>query len=583
MELMVTPRLINDDRIFGDGDEMFDRDGAVRAPYRGLHHAMQELGGEEIAHRSEIMARTYLDQGITFDLAGEERAFPVDAIPRVVEAEEWERVSEGVSQRISALEAFLTDMYTAREGLKDGVVPRGLVPIDSATMRVMDGYVPPNGVRIHIAGIDLIRGGDGRLRVLEDNVRIPSGVSYVLSNRRAMAHVFPELFPAAGVQRVSEYPSQLLSALRQASPVGELEATVVVLTPGRFNSAYFEHTLLARTMGVELVEASDLVVRERRLYMRTTAGLRRVDVVYRRIDDAFLDPLVFRPDSLLGVPGLIDAVLAGNVVLANAVGNGIADHKSTYRYVPDMIRYYLGEEPLLPQVDTWCLDDSTARGEVLDRLDEVVVKPVNGSGGTGVMIGPDATAAQREEVREKILADPAGWIAQPLQHLSTIPTLTEHGIRPRHADLRPFALNTGDGIWVLPGGLTRVALREGEKIVNSSRGGGSKDTWVLIADRVHSASEPPETHHAITGDAADGSRAALGCDDGLIEPPLTTAEPPPTIAGAPPTTAAIPIIGEDTLDVVGVAPSSMVATSIDAEQSDSLRGTSRGEGERHAE
>lgn len=466
------------------GDEMFASDGSVRPTYQALHDALDGLGLEEFRARSDSLARSYLDQGITFDYAGEERPFPIDAIPRVIDAEEWSRVSAGVTQRVRALEKFLADLYQDQQAIADGVVPVELITSSPYMVDAMRGHTPPNGVRIHISGIDLVRDGAGDFRVLEDNVRTPSGVSYVLSNRRAMAQGFPELFGARPVRRVGEYPGRLLAALQAAAPdtAGE-EATVVVLTPGRFNSAYFEHSLLARTMGVDLVEASDLVERGERVYMRTTAGLRRVDVIYKRTDDDFLDPEVFRPDSMLGVPGLVRSILAGNVVVANAIGNGLGDDKLTYTYVPDLIRYYLSEEPILPNVDTWRLEEPEALEEVLDRLDELVVKPVDGSGGKGIVIGPAASLEELGALRERLRADPRGWIAQPVVQLSTIPTLVEDGPEPRHVDLRPFALNSGDDIWVLPGGLTRVALPRGEMIVNSSRGGGSKDTWVLAPQR----------------------------------------------------------------------------------------------------
>ena len=394
------------------GDEMFAADGTVRPTYQALHDALDGLGLEEFRARSESLALSYLDQGITFDYAGEERPFPIDAIPRVIAAEEWSRVSAGVAQRVRALEHLLEDVYQDRRAVADGVIPAELIASSADVVEAMRGYSPPGGVRIHISGIDLVRDGAGDFRVLEDNVRTPSGVSYVLSNRRAMAQGFPELFAARPVRRVGEYPGRLLAALQAAAPdtAGE-EATVVVLTPGRFNSAYFEHSLLARTMGVDLVEASDLVERGERIYMRTTAGLRRVDVIYKRTDDSFLDPEVFRPDSMLGVPGLVRAILAGNVVVANAIGNGIGDDKLTYTYVPDLIRYYLSEEPILPNVDTWRLEEPDSLAEVLDRLDELVVKPVDGSGGKGIVIGP---AASREELDQ--LRFPCHYLPSEKQH-----------------------------------------------------------------------------------------------------------------------------------------------------------------------
>lgn len=550
------------------GDEMIAPDGAVRSRYRELGGGVRALGPEEFRSRSESLARSYLDQGVTFDYAGEERPFPLDAIPRVVGAEEWARVSAGVGQRVRALEAFLDDLYTDRRVIADGVIPEQLVATSRYVVEQMRGYRPPNGVRVHISGIDLVRDGDGGFRVLEDNARTPSGVSYVLSNRRAMLQTFPELFSCFPVRSVAEYPGRLLATLRAAAPdtAGE-EPTVVVLTPGRYNSAYFEHSLLARTMGVELVEAGDLVERNDRIYMKTTAGLRRVDVIYKRTDDDFIDPEVFRPDSLLGVPGLVRAVLAGNVVLANAIGNGVADDKLTYTYVPDLIRYYLGEEQILPNVDTWRLEDPDSLEEVLDRLHELVIKPVDGSGGKGIVIGPAATRAELDELRTRLQADPRDWIAQPVVQLSTIPTLVEAGLEPRHVDLRPFALNSGDDVFVLPGGLTRVALQRGEMIVNSSRGGGSKDTWVLASPRPtrvevptstgfikvveeSSPQEPLETPEAPaafgapTRDAAREARERRAQGSGQVQTgreqrreSLREAEPAPV-------TAAIPIIVE---------------------------------------
>jgi uncharacterized circularly permuted ATP-grasp superfamily protein len=562
------------------GDEMFSPDGSVRPTYSALHDALSGLGPEEFRARSESLAHSYLDQGITFDYAGEERPFPIDAIPRVIAADEWARVSRGVGQRVRALERFLDDLYTDQQAIADGVIPEKLVGSSTYVVDAMRGYRPPNGVRIHISGIDLVRDGDGDFRVLEDNVRTPSGVSYVLSNRRAMAQSFPELFAPRPVRRVGEYPGRLLSALQAAAPdtAGE-EPTVVVLTPGRYNSAYFEHSLLARTMGVDLVEGHDLVERNERIYMRTTAGLRRVDVIYKRTDDDFIDPEVFRPDSMLGVPGLVRAILAGNVVVANAIGNGIGDDKLTYTYVPDLIRYYLGEDPILPNVDTWRLEEPESLTEVLDRLDELVVKPVDGSGGKGIVIGPAASREELDTLRDRLLADPRGWIAQPVVQLSTIPTLVEEGPESRHVDLRPFALNSGDEMWVLPGGLTRVALPRGEMIVNSSRGGGSKDTWVLAAERP-----------IAPGTAVSQSQSSLAEDDwddeGRIEDPLDenydefddlpedhsevqTREPDPV-------TAAIPLIDADDVG------STETADGAHRPDADSTEGTAAAEAEKGA-
>ncbi|MDN5688769.1 MAG: circularly permuted type 2 ATP-grasp protein [Brachybacterium sp.] len=530
-------------------DEMFAADGSVRDTYAALHDALAGLGPEEFRARSESLAHSYLDQGITFDYAGEERPFPIDAIPRVIAAEEWARVSQGVSQRVRALEHFLDDLYTDQRAIADGVIPSELVTSSTYVVDAMRGYRPPNGVRIHISGIDLVRDGSGEFRVLEDNVRTPSGVSYVLSNRRAMAQTFPELFAPRPVRRVGEYSGRLLGALQAAAPdtAGE-EPTVVVLTPGRYNSAYFEHSLLARTMGVDLVEADDLVERGERIYMRTTAGLRRVDVIYKRTDDDFIDPEVFRPDSVLGVPGLVRAILAGNVVVSNAIGNGIGDDKLTYTYVPDLIRYYLGQEPILPNVDTWRLEEPDSLAEVLDRLDELVVKPVDGSGGKGIVIGPAASREELDALRDRLLTDPRGWIAQPVVQLSTIPTLVDEGPEERHVDLRPFALNSGDDVWVLPGGLTRVALPRGEMVVNSSRGGGSKDTWVLATERA--AAPVAGSSRQRSGTSAAGEERIedpLDEDyDGFEDLPEDAAEQ--TGREPDPVTSAIPLLDDEDLD-----------------------------------
>ena len=452
---------------------------AVRDEYGAIHEAFRTMGDDEIRVRADALASSYLDQGVTFGVAGEERPFPLDIVPRVIEAADWRHVDLGVQQRVKALEAFLADVYGPGELFHDGVVPRETVMTSPHYHRVVAGLEPANGVRVHVAGVDLIRDADGHFRVLEDNVRVPSGVSYVMTNRRALSGALPEVFADHRIRPVQQYSRNLLAALPAASPAGVSDPTVVVLTPGVYNSAYFEHTLLARTMGVELVEPRDLVCQGGRVLMRTTRGLEQVHVIYRRIDDDFIDPAQFRPDSVLGVPGLVTASRAGNVTIANAIGNGVADDKLLYTYVPDLIRYYLSEEPILRNVDTWRMGEPEQREEVLDRLDELVLKPVDGSGGKGIVIGPAASAAELDELRAKIHADPRAWIAQPVISLSTVPTLVEQGIRPRHVDLRPFAVNTGDDVHVLPGGLTRVALPEGELIVNSSRGGGSKDTWVL--------------------------------------------------------------------------------------------------------
>lgn len=482
----------------GTFDEMFAGD-ARRDNYAGVHTAFELMGMAETRSRADSLASTYLDQGVTFGVAGEEQPFPLDIVPRLIAQADWIEVERGVKQRVVALEAFLDDVYGNGRLFGDGVVPREVVVTSQHFHRVVAGIKPANGVRCHVAGVDLVRDERGDFRVLEDNVRVPSGVSYVMTNRRAMSASLPEVFADHRIRPVSDYSLQLLDALRAAAPAGVSDPTVVVLTPGVFNSAYFEHALLARTMGIELVEGGDLVCTAGRVMMRTTRGLQPVHVIYRRIDDEFLDPVHFRADSILGVPGLITASRAGNVTIANAVGNGIADDKLLYTYVPDLIRYYLSEEPVLNNIDTWRVGDAQAREEVLDRIDELVLKPVDGSGGKGIVIGPAATRAELDELRLKVLADPRAWIAQPVISLSTAPTLVDEGIRPRHVDLRPFAVNDGDDVWVLPGGLTRVALPEGELIVNSSRGGGSKDTWIVrgpedIEPADEASEELPERH-----------------------------------------------------------------------------------------
>jgi uncharacterized circularly permuted ATP-grasp superfamily protein len=470
-------------------DEMVDPGGGVRDVYRGVHAAIAELGASGLRARADALASTFLDRGVTFDLGGEERPFPLDIVPRVIPGEEWRVVEAGVTQRVHALERFLDDAYGVLSAVRDGVVPRAVLMSSPHFLRQAAGIEPPNGVRVHVSGTDLVRDVDGRFRVLEDNIRVPSGVSYVMENRLAMTQFFPEAFAAHRIRPVSDYPERLLQALKAAAPAGVDNPTVVLLTPGVYNSAYFEHALLARSMGVELVVGRDLVCTGNRVRMLTTDGERRVDVVYRRIDDDFLDPLHFRADSMLGCPGLLNAARAGNVTIANAVGNGVADDKLLYTYVPDLIRYYLGEEPVLDNVPTWRLEEAEAREEVLDRLDELVVKPVDGSGGAGIVIGPAASRPELDELRHRLRADPRGWIAQPVVALSTTPTLVGHDLAPRHVDLRPFAVNSGDRVWVLPGGLTRVALPEATLVVNSSRGGGSKDTWVVAADDPADAAE----------------------------------------------------------------------------------------------
>ncbi|REH42645.1 putative circularly permuted ATP-grasp superfamily protein [Kutzneria buriramensis] len=482
----------------GAYDEMFSSDASVRSAYRALHEVLAPSDVADLSARSDALGRAFVDQGITFSLSGQERPFPLDLVPRVITASEWSKLERGIVQRVRALEAFLADVYGDGQIVRDGVLPRRLITSCEHFHREAAGIVPPNGVRIHVAGIDIVRDEAGTFRVLEDNVRCPSGVSYVMENRRTMARVFPDLFARHRVRAVGDYAAHLLRALRNAAAPNVADPNVVVLTPGVHNSAYFEHSLLARQMGVELVEGRDLFCRDHTIYLRTTEGERQVDVIYRRIDDPYLDPVHFRPDSVLGVAGLANAARAGNVVIANAVGNGVADDKLVYTYMPEIVQYYLNEKPLLPNVDTFrCwLDDE--RTQVLDRMSELVVKPVEGSGGYGIVFGPDTSAKELNALRRKVRGNPRGWIAQPVVQLSTVPTKIGDQLSPRHVDLRPFAVNDGNFVFVLPGGLTRVALPEGSLVVNSSQGGGSKDTWVLAprSSTVESELSGPELVHA---------------------------------------------------------------------------------------
>jgi uncharacterized circularly permuted ATP-grasp superfamily protein len=466
-------------------DELFGHDGTPRATARALVEQLTRLGPEGLIEAGRRRDAIFMQQGITFETSGggggdsKERPFPLDLVPRVLSGQEWRDIKRGLAQRIRALNHFVDDVYHAREIVREGLVPWRLVASCPHFARAVHGIRPPGGVYTHVAGCDLVRHSDGTWKVIEDNVRIPSGISYVLENRAAMARLVPELFASYRVRPVDHYPQLLLRALRSVSPSAESEATVVVWTPGPANPAYFEHAFLARQMGVELVEASDLVVRDDVLYMRTTRGLERAHAVYRRLDDDFVDPLEFRGDSLLGVPGLVRAYRAGSVAIANAFGTGVADDKAIYCFVPDMIRFYLGEEPILENVQTYLLSDPEALEHVLGRLDQLVVKPTGESGGRGVMIGPHADEAEIELMRQVISEHPERWIAQDVVCLSTVPSVGVDGsLVPRHVDLRPFAV-FGERIDIVPGGLTRVALEDGSLIVNSSRGGGSKDTWVL--------------------------------------------------------------------------------------------------------
>ncbi|WP_129670283.1 circularly permuted type 2 ATP-grasp protein [Candidatus Chloroploca sp. Khr17] len=466
-------------------DEMFTAEGRVRPPYMPLYRRLLELSAEDLHGRQRYADLTFLNQGITFtvygDTEGTERIFPYDLLPRIITSSEWAVIEAGLKQRIMALNMFLDDIYHEGKILTDKVIPRELVYTCHHYRREMRGVDVPGKVYTSVVGTDLVRLPSGEFAVLEDNLRVPSGVSYMLTNRGVMKRAFPRLFAHTGVRPIDHYGQVLLTTLRSLAPVHRPDPTIVVLTPGVFNSAYFEHTFLARQMGVELVEGRDLLVHDSVVYMRTTAGLRQVDVIYRRIDDDFIDPLAFRPDSILGVAGLFNAYRAGNVVLANAIGTGVADDKAIYAYVPKIIQYYMGVEPILPNVETYLCEDDRQRAYVLDHLDKLVVKSVGESGGYGMLIGPHSTGEERERFRRLIEYEPRNYIAQPTLQLSRAPCFVDGAVEPRHVDLRPYILNSGDDqITIVPGGLTRVALRKGSLVVNSSQGGGSKDTWVLF-------------------------------------------------------------------------------------------------------
>ncbi|OAM90646.1 circularly permuted type 2 ATP-grasp protein [Termitidicoccus mucosus] len=466
-------------------DEMFEADGSVRNHYRKLLHNFKTLSHPDLDTKRRAVDALFLRQGVTFNVYGDsqgtERVFPFDLMPRIIPRHEWEHLEAGLIQRITALNLFLHDIYHEQRILKDGVVPPFYVLSAKHFRREFVNFNVPGDIYIHICGTDLIRGADGTYMVLEDNARCPSGVSYVLENRRAMKRTFSDLFESVGVRSVSSYPADLLNVLRHIAPAGVSDPTVVILTPGPYNSAYFEHASLARQMGIEIVEGRDLVVRDQAVCMRTTKGLRPVHVIYRRIDDDFLDPSVFRSDSALGVAGLVHSYRAGRVSLANSIGTGVADDKVMYYFVPRIIKYYLDQDPIIPNVPTYLASEDKDRAYILDHLGELVVKSANEAGGYGMLMGPQSTAAERASFRERILADPRSYIAQPVVSLSRHPTFVEDNPRAlegRHIDLRPFILY-GEKVTVIPGGLTRVALRRGSLVVNSSQGGGSKDTWVL--------------------------------------------------------------------------------------------------------
>lgn len=466
-------------------DEMFDLDGRPRADSDRFVRKLDEFSQEELLRRQRAAEQSLENLGITFTVynndAGTERIWPFDLLPRIINAQEWSHIERGLQQRMRALNLFINDVYNERRILNDGVVPLELIMTASSLRPQLNGFRPPLGVWCHVSGVDLVRDADGTIYVLEDNLRCPSGVSYVLENREVMKRTFSQVFEGMSVASVEDYPERLLETLLQCVPPHSDNPTAVVLTPGIFNSAYFEHTFLAQQMGVELVQGSDLVVENGRVHMATTSGLEPVDVIYRRIDDDFLDPKCFRPDSMLGVPGLMDVFRAGGVGLANAPGCGIADDKAIYAYVPQIIKYYLAEEPILCNVPTYLCSDPAQRDHVIKSMETLVVKPTNESGGYGILLGPQSTKAERDECAAAIRASPRNFIAQPMLQLSTVPTIVdEGGLQPRHVDLRPFVLS-GEQVYVMPGGLTRVALREGSMIVNSSQGGGSKDTWVLKA------------------------------------------------------------------------------------------------------
>ena len=466
-------------------DEMFSAPGVPREHYRALHQTLLNLPPEELRRSQQAADLAFLHEGITFTVYGSkegtERIFPNDLLPRIVTAREWSKIEKGLTQRLTALNLFLRDIYHEGRILAEKIVPRDLIYSCKHFRREMRGLNVPRDVYVSVCGTDLVRLPDGTFAVLEDNLRVPSGVSYMVANRKVLKRVFPTLFRDYGVWPIDHYPRELLSTLRSLVPDNcpyRQDPTTVLLTPGVSNSAYFEHTFLAQQMGIELVEGRDLLTHDNVVYMRTTAGLRRVDVIYRRVDDDFLDPLCFRPDSKLGVPGLFNAYRAGNVTLANAIGTGVADDKAVYAYVPEIIRFYLNEDAILSNVPTFLMSDPTHRQHVLSNLQNMVVKAVGESGGYGMLIGPQSSAQQREEFRSMVLDDPRNYIAQPTLALSCAPCLIDGSVESRHIDLRPYIL-MGEKVTLVPGGLTRVALRKGSLVVNSSQGGGSKDTWVL--------------------------------------------------------------------------------------------------------
>ncbi|MCB2073329.1 MAG: circularly permuted type 2 ATP-grasp protein [Novosphingobium sp.] len=465
-------------------DEMLDEHGQVRPAYRGYLSWLDEQDESWLRKQGAKAESVFRRTGITFNVygeaAGEERLIPFDMIPRIITATEWRKLSRGIEQRVQALNAFLHDVYHRQEIVRAGILPEYLLRDNDAFLQQMIGFSPPGGVYTHIVGIDLVRTGPDEFMVLEDNARTPSGVSYMLENRETMMAMFPELFSRMAVRPVQNYPRRLARSLSACAPAATKDRPILaVLTPGIYNSAYFEHAFLADQMGAELVEASDLRIVEGRIAMRTTRGFQPIDVLYRRVDDEFLDPLTFNPDSLLGVPGIMDIYRSGGITIANAPGTGVADDKAIYSFMPDIVRFYTGEQPILKNVPTWRCSEPDALAHVLDHLDELVVKEVHGSGGYGMLIGPAASKKELARFTKKLRAKPENYIAQPTLSLSTVPIYTKAGLAPRHVDLRPFVLVSPNGIDITPGGLTRVALRKGSLVVNSSQGGGTKDSWVL--------------------------------------------------------------------------------------------------------
>jgi uncharacterized circularly permuted ATP-grasp superfamily protein len=477
--------MLNDYQHAGFFDEMVDATGANRPHYQKLAQFLGGMTEDEFERRREFVELAFLRQGVTFNVYGDsqgaERIFPFDLVPRIIPAKEWEMLERGLSQRILALNLFLHDIYHEQRILKDGVIPAFYVLSGKHFRREFVNFSVPKDIYIHVCGTDLIRDKDGTYMVLEDNGRCPSGVSYLLENRRAMKRTFPGMFERIGVRPVDHYPQELLKMLQHIAPAGVVDPTIVLLTPGAYNSAYFEHTYLARQMGIDIVEGRDLLVKDGRVFMSTTKGMQPVHVIYRRVDDDFLDPTVFRRDSLLGVPGLVNAYRAGNVSLANSIGTGIADDKVMHYFVPRMIKYYLDQEPIIPTVPTYLASEESDKKYILENLHNLVVKAANESGGYGMLMGPRATKEEIGAFRKQVEADPRNYIAQPMVNLSRHPTRVDGKFGGRHIDLRPYIIY-GEKITIVPGGLTRVALREGSLVVNSSQGGGSKDTWVLYGD-----------------------------------------------------------------------------------------------------